>query len=154
VDRPKGHAPDLIWTVHRRSGGGGDPCATETRGDGRRWRAPAPAVELAGDGQKGAPVHQNSRDINQKKEEDTRNSLRAWTGGRHAGEGDRGGGGAPAWPPRCGGAAAVWRRGGVPGSAGKKGSSGGLLYGGGASGEARRGGVSVGAIDGGGEARW
>jgi hypothetical protein len=47
----------------------------------------------------------------------------ASTGGSHAGGGDRGGGRAPAWSPRGGGAAG---RGGAPGRGG--GGAGGLAH--------------------------
>jgi hypothetical protein len=43
---------------------------------GARWLAAAPHWNIAGDGLTGSPVHQNSRDKDQKKEGDTRNSLR------------------------------------------------------------------------------
>jgi hypothetical protein len=49
VDQPKGHTPDLIRTVHRRSGSGGDPRATQGGKDGRRRRrATAGGGGLAG----------------------------------------------------------------------------------------------------------
>jgi hypothetical protein len=43
---------------------------------GARWQAAAPRRNIVGDGLTGAPVRQNSRDKDQKKEGDTRNSLK------------------------------------------------------------------------------
>jgi hypothetical protein len=47
-----------------------------TGGGGARWQAAAPRRNIAGDGLNGCSVRQISRDKDQKKEGDTRNSLR------------------------------------------------------------------------------
>jgi hypothetical protein len=66
-----------IWTVSPAMDSSRVPDAARGGGAGGAWRrAATPRQDFAGDGRKGAPVHQNSRDKDQKKKEDTRNSLR------------------------------------------------------------------------------
>jgi hypothetical protein len=69
VDRPMGHTPDLIWTVHRRSGGKGHPRAIQGGGDGRRRRrTAAPVAELAGarSNMSSRPPNRTGRTLNER----------------------------------------------------------------------------------------